>query len=171
MQRSPIGFSLRLFFALLAIGLPGIAAAQDMPPVLAPLAPPPAALPSPPPSPVATAIIPVAVAPPAPAKKPRVVAAAHPAPAHHRIKTAALNKRLAVAHQHVVTHHVALRRAEPRYSTVAEAVPEPSIPFGTAVPPPGYYGPGPRERLVYGGPPPGVYGGWGGYRGRNPYYP
>jgi len=177
MQRSPIGFPLRLLFALLAIGLPGIAAAQDMPPVLAPLTTPPAASPSPLPAPVATAVIPpaqVVVAPPVLAKKPRIVAAAHPAPAHHRVKTAALNKRLVVAHEHATEHaaihRVALRRSEPRFPTVA-AAPEPGIPYGTAVPPPGYYAPGPRERLVYGGPPPGIYGGWGGYRGRSPYYP
>ncbi len=174
MQRSPIGFPLRLLFALLAIGLPGVAAAQDMPPVLAPLATPPAASPSPPPAPVATAVIPparVVVASPVTAKKPRIVAAVHPAPTHHRVKIAALNKRLAVAHEHAAIHHVALRRSEPRFPRMAAAVPEPGIPYGTVVPPPGYYAPGPRERLVYGGPPPGIYGGWGGYRGRSPYYP
>jgi hypothetical protein len=67
--------------------------------------------------------------------------------------------------------HVALRRSEPRSRVVVGVPPEPTIPLGTAVPPPGYFGPPPRERLVYGGPPPGLYGGWGGYRGRYPYYP
>jgi hypothetical protein len=85
-----------------------------------------------------------------------------------------LNKRLVVAHEHAAEHaaihHVALRRSEPRFPTGAVA-PEPGMPYGTVVPPPGYYPPGPRERLVYGGPPPGIYGGWGGYRGRSPYYP
>ncbi len=71
-------------------------------------------------------------------------------------------KRLAAARAHpTVTHRVAVRE------------PEPSFPPGAAVPPPPpYYGPGPYQRLVYGGPPPGIYGGWGGgYRGRYPYYP
>jgi hypothetical protein len=54
---------------------------------------------------------------------------------------------------------------------VAARMLEPSLPPGMPVPPPGYYGPGPYQRLVYGGPPPSLYGGWGGYRGRPPFYP
>jgi len=158
MQRSPIGFSSIIFFAILAIPLSGIAAAQDMPPILAPPAPAPAvsSLPAPS-SPAATAIIP----PAAPAKKAQVATAVRPA--RHPVKSAAVKKRLAAAHTQAhaqtVTHHVAFRQ------------PEPSLPAGMVVPPPGYYAPAPRERLVYGGPPPGLYGGWGGYRGRYPYYP
>jgi hypothetical protein len=66
--------------------------------------------------------------------------------------------------------HLALRRPDANYPRVA-TVPEPNLPPGTVVPPPGYYEPGFREHLVYGGPPPSPYGGWGGYRGRYPYYP
>jgi hypothetical protein len=87
-----------------------------------------------------------------------------PVALHHNAQFTALVKHLAAAHSHVVTHHI-----------VAARVIEPGLPPGTPVPPPGYfgpgYGPGPYQRLVYGGPPPGVYGGWGGYRGRWSYYP
>ena len=137
--------------------------AQDMPPILAPLAPPVAAPAPMPASPSAQAIIPpvAVVAPLKPSVKPHVASAAHPATAHHRAKFAALMKRLTAARAQAATHRVALRQSEP-------SLPPP----GTIVPPPGYYASGPRERLVYGGPPPGVYGGWGGYRGRYPsYYP
>jgi hypothetical protein len=190
MRRSRHGFSLPLLFALLALGAPGIAAAQDMPPILAPLAQPPEASPKPTPAPItpsAEATIPPAVpaAPPVPAKKEHAAAVTHPTTVHHAAKPAAvktrfaaLMKRLAAAHAHSAPQHVALRQPEPSWAQAA-VVPEPGFPPpGTVMPPPGYsgyygpgYSPGPRERLVYGGPPPGVYGGWVGYRGRYPYYP
>jgi hypothetical protein len=179
MQRSRAGFSLALFFASLAIWLPGVAAAQDMPPVLAPSPPSPVAAPNPTPSPAprVTATVPRAAAAiaPLPPKKPAVVAATHPAPVHRTIKTASLTRRPPAGRDrladrgHTAVQHVALRRSEPRSRFVVGAPPEPTIPLGTVVPPPGYFGPPLRERLVYGGPPPGIYGGWGGYRGRYPY--
>ena len=162
-----------LLLAFLSISLSRIAAAQDMPPILAPLAPAPTASPSPAPaSPSAEAaiapapreqavIVPLkAVVPPAHAvASAHVAAAPHSASGHHTDKFAALMKRLSAAHAHpATTHHVAMRQAEA------------GLPRGTAVPPPGFYGPSPYERLVYGGPPPNLYGGWG-YRGRYPYYP
>jgi hypothetical protein len=171
MQGSLAGFSCRLLFAFQAIIVSaGVAVAQDMPPVLAPLTVPAASNPAPV-SPSAQAAIPPAaqaVIPPAapavPATKPIHTAANHhakDAKPHHPAKFAALAKRLA-AHSHPVTHHVA----------AAHVAAAPALPPGAQVPPPGYYGPAPYQRLVYGGPPPGMYGGWGGgYRGRHPYYP
>jgi hypothetical protein len=183
MRRLRHGFSLPLLFALLAIGAPGIAAAQDMPPILAPLAQPPEVSPKPTPAPIAPsaeATIPPAMpaVPSGPAKKEHAAAVTRPTTAHHAAKPAvvktrfaALVKRLAANHPHPVPQHVAVRQPEPSWAQAA-VVPEPGFPPpGMAGPPPGYYGPGPRERLVYGGPPLGVYGGWGGYRGRYPYYP
>lgn len=162
MQESRSGFSCRLLFASLAIiALTGVAEAQDMPPILAPLAPE-AMAPSPPlASPSAEAVIshPAIVHPAAPATKTHVVHADRPAKAHHAAKFAALIKRLA-ARPRPTIHHVALKQPEP-----------PPLPPGTVVPDPSYYPPGSYERLVYGVPPRGLYGGWGGYRGRYPYYP
>jgi hypothetical protein len=162
MRGSRSGFALALLFAFLVIGVPGIAAAQDMPPILAPLAAAPTLAPKPEPaSPSAEAVIAPAAQTPMvkPVEKPHVAATAHPPVAHHNAKFAALVKHLTTAHPRAVTHHVAVR------------MPEPGLPPGIPVPPPGYYEPGPYQRLVYGGPPPGLYGGWGGYRGRLPYYP
>jgi hypothetical protein len=177
MQGSPKSFSSALLFAVLGVTVvPGMAAAQDMPPILAPLATPAVSSNQTPPAsssptqtpPSAEASIPPALAarPAAPPKQEHVAAADHSTVTHHGAKSpaikskfAALTRRLTAAHAREVSHHVALRQFEP------------SFPQGTVMPPPGYYGPDARERLVYGGPPPGLYGGWGGYRGRYPYYP
>jgi hypothetical protein len=169
MQLSPTGLAFRLLFALLAIvTVPGIAAAQDMPPILAPLA---SAAETPvPASPSGQAVIPpIAVVPPvAPVSKKQLVAADHLTKSHRdaksaarqEVKFAALTRRLSTAHAHPAAHRVAVR------------VPEPALQPGMVVPAPGYYPPGgPYEHLVYGGAPRGLYGGWGGYRGRYPYYP
>jgi hypothetical protein len=161
MQGSCNSFSLKFSFAVLAIIVtPAIAAAQDMPPILAPPVAPVAAS-APPPMPVspsAEAVIPpAAVGSAAPIGKPHVAAAL---PTHHSAKPVATKKHLAAARAHAATHRVAL------------GAPERNFVPGTAVPPPGYYSPGPYQRLVYGGPPFGPYGGgWGGYRGRYRYYP
>ena len=174
MQGSRGGFALALLFAFLAIGAPSIAAAQDMPPILAPLATAPAtpaATPKPAPvAPSAEVAIPPAPAPVAKSvEKPRVAAAVHPPTTHQNSKFTALVKHLTTAHSHTERHHVA------ETHRVAARITEPSLPPGMPVPAPGYYGPGygpgPYQRLVYGGPPPGLYGGWGGYRGRWSYYP
>jgi hypothetical protein len=161
-------FSLSLLLAVSAIiWIPNSSRAQDMPPILAPIAPPtPAAQNAAPASPSAEAVIPpaVAAAPPASASKQRVALTDQPKVAQKAAKAAAMKhkfaalmKKLAPAHVHPVTHRVAIDE------------PPPGFPPGALVPPPGYYPPGPRERLVYGGPPRGPYGGWGGYR--YPYYP
>jgi hypothetical protein len=153
---------LGIFFALLAIAVvPELAAAQDMPPILAPPAPAVMATPVPA-SPSAEAVIPPAmVAPPAATVgKKHVAAADHRLRVRHEAKTAAVKKRLTAAHARTTTHHIVAFRA-----------PERTLPAGMVVPPPGYYAPGPYERLVYGGPPRGLYNGWAGYRGRYPYYP
>ena len=161
MQHLRAGFTLGLFFALLAIGIPRIAAAQDMPPILAPLALPPVVSSQPTatsPSAVATIVPAPVAAPVTPAKKTHVAAVVRPVTTHRHAKSESAKKRFAAAHALAATHRVALKQSAP------------SFPPGSIVPPPGYYGPGPRERLVYGGPPPGIYGGWGGYRGRYSYY-
>ncbi|HWB48315.1 MAG TPA: hypothetical protein VG651_04325 [Stellaceae bacterium] len=154
---------------IVALGFATAAAAQDMPPIpvpLVPAPPPPIAVPVSPvpvsPSAEATLPPPAAMVPVQPPERHRVVAAApHPAPAHHRTKFTALTKRSTASHHARPTgRHVAVRR------------PEPPLPPGMSVPPPGYYGPydpGPYRRLVYAGPPPGFYGGW--YRGPYPGYP
>jgi hypothetical protein len=172
MRGSRSGFALALLFAFLAIGATRIAAAQDMPPILAPLATAPATpavAPKPQPaSPSAEATIPPAPQAPIvkPIEKPHVAATTRPLVTHNNAKFAALVKHLTTTHQHApASHHVA------ETHRVATRVIEPSLPPGMPVPPPGYYGPGPYQRLVYGGPPPGLYGGWGGYRGRPPFYP
>jgi hypothetical protein len=185
MGKSPNSFLIRLLFTLSVIiaGLigPGFAIAQDMPPILAPPAQPsPPATTNPQPiTPSAEAAVPPAgpavVTPSAPARKPTIAASAvrptnrHAQLARHEAKSAADKKRLLASarHEHSPIRHVALRRPEPAYPQIA-SVPEPNFPPGTVVPPPGYYDPGYREHLVYGGPPPGPYG-WGGYRGRYPY--
>jgi hypothetical protein len=161
-------FALALLFALLAISAPGIVAAQDMPPILAPLATAPATpavVPKPgPASPSAEVAIPPAASAPAasPVEKPHVVALTHAPVAQQNTRFTSLVKHLTAAHARAESHRVAAR------------VVEPSLPPGMPVPPPSYYqpgyGPGPYQRLVYGGPPPGLYGGWG-YRGRWSYYP
>jgi len=176
MQRSRAGFSYPLLFALSAIiASPEIARAQDMPPIWTPLAPPPAAAAPPPVAatpasvpPSAAAVVSPAVTVPSalPTVKKQVAAAGRPAKPRHAAKAsarqeakfAALTKRLTAVHAHPATRHVAVR------------APEPTPPRGMIVPPPGYYyPPPPYEQLVYGGPPRGLYGGWGGYRGRYPY--
>jgi hypothetical protein len=178
MQGSRKGFASPLLFAFLTVGASGIAAAQDMPPILAPLAAAPAVAPKQAPiTPSAEAVIPPAVLAPAvkPVDTPHVVALAHPPTAHHNAKFSALVKHLTTAHSRLETHHAAAPHHIAETHRVAARVIEPSLPPGVPVPPPGYYepgyGPGPYQRLVYGGPPPGPYGGWGGYRGRLPYYP
>jgi hypothetical protein len=178
MRGSPSGFASALLFAVLVIGAPGIAAAQDMPPVLAPLAVAPTApavgsKPVAPAAPSAEAAIPPAA--PAPVDKPHVVALTHPPVAHQNTKFTALVKRLTTAHSRMETHHVAgTHHPVETHHIVAARMLEPSPPPGMPVPPPGYYepgyGPGPYQRLVYSGPPPSFYGGWG-YRGRPPFYP
>src|SRR5580704_4987475 len=113
MQFSPVGFSSRLLFALLAIvAVRSIAAAQDMPPILAPLAPSAAAT-SGPASPSGQAVIPpIAVVPPAaPVSKKQLIAADHLTKSHRDAKSAArqeakfaaLTKRLSAAHAHPAT--------------------------------------------------------------------
>jgi hypothetical protein len=181
MQGSRSGFALALLFAFLVVRAPGIAAAQDMPPILAPLAAAPTTptvAPKPAPiTPSAEAVIPPAASASVakPVDKPHVVAIAHPPVAHQNTKFTALVKHLTTAHSHVETHHAAAPHHIAETHRVAARVIEPSLPPGMPVPPPGYYepgySPGPYQRLVYGGPPPGLYGGWGGYRGRLPYYP
>jgi hypothetical protein len=169
MQGSRQGFPYRLFFALLAIILgSGAAAAQDMPPILAPLALPPTAAAPVPASPSAQAAVPpvtrapIAIPPATVASsavKPHATAD-HSAKPHHIAKATVAKKHLAAVYSRAASHRVAV------------SAPAPQLPPGMAVPPPGYYdGPGPYQRLVYGGPPPGMYGGWGGYRGRSPYAP
>ena len=161
MQGSRKGFPLPLLFAALAIiAVPGVALAQDMPPILAPPTVPEVPAKLAPVSPSAEAVIP----PAAPVKQEHIAAVDHPTPAHHAAKSATVKKRLAAVHARRTAHHVAVNH-------VAIREPEPSMPPGSIVPPPGYYGPGPYEHLVYGGPPRGLYGGWGGYRGRYSYYP
>jgi translation initiation factor IF-2 len=164
MQKSRSGFAWGLLFAVFTIVVSAAAAAQDMPPILAPLTPAPMAAPVPPPaSPSAEATISPspAAAPAKPAEQPHIAAAApHAAPTHHRAKFAALPKRAATSHH---------PRGNDR--RMAARRPAPALPPGMMVPPPGYYGPGPYRHLVYAGPPPGFYGGWGGYRGPYPDYP
>jgi hypothetical protein len=159
---------------LAIISVSGAAAAQDMPPILAPLTPPAKAAPDPAPAaPSAEAVIPptAPVAPPVarpavPPKPQHAAAAAHPTPAHRNAKPAVVKSKFAALMKqlgspprgHRTVHRVASRK------------PEPSLPPGMVVPPPGDYAPPPYQRLVYGGPP-GAYGGWGGYRGRYPNYP
>src|SRR5258708_725345 len=107
MQQLRAGFSLGLLFALVAIGSSGIARAQDMPPILAPLAPaaavaasPPSTAPSAqaaiPPAPSGKVTIPPAIVPPhvTPAAKAPVAAVDRTAAAQYRAKSAAEKKRL-----------------------------------------------------------------------------
>jgi len=172
MQGFAAGFIAAVLFAFTVIGA-DTAVAQDMPPILAPpaVAAPPKPAPA---SPSAEAIIAPAAPTPAPAappaappaiKKPQVAATStHPTQTHRHAKFTALMKRLTAARnraQHEAqTRHASLHRTEPSYP------PGPMPP-----PPPGYYPPGFRQHLVYGGPPPGFYG-WGGYRDRYLYdYP
>jgi hypothetical protein len=163
MEGARTGFICGLLIAVSTIVLCGTAAAQDMPPILAPLAPAPVVAPAPPPvSPSAEAVLPpapVAVSV-KPTEKPRTAAVPHAPAAHHHAKVASVKKRFTAPH-HVasVDHRVVMRP------------PGPALPPGMPVPPPGYYGPGPYRHLVYAGPPPGYYGGWAGYRGPYPDYP
>jgi hypothetical protein len=177
MRGSRGGFALALLFAFLVIGAPDIVAAQDMPPVLAPLA----ASPTPPtaaPQPTAVAPSAEAAIPPAapasiatPAEKPHITAAGHSPIAHHNAKFVALVRHLTTAHPHTAAHHIVVKETE---RSLPPRMP-PGMPPGMPVPPPGYYGPGygpgPYQRLVYAGPPPNLYEGWAGYRGRPPFYP
>jgi hypothetical protein len=174
MQASRNGFLWPLFFAyLVIIAVPATALAQDMPPILAPPAQPPAPVaPAPAVSPSAEVAIPPAVppTPAAPIKPEHTASVDHPAATHHNAKTAsikskfaALTRRLtAAAHAHRTVTHVAVREPQP----------QPVFPPGPPLPPPGYfppgpYQPGPYQQLVYGGPPRPIYGGWARYR----YYP
>src|SRR5215469_2105689 len=169
MEETRNGFICRVLIAAFSVALCGTAAAQDMPPILVPLAPAPAVAPTPPPpapiSPSAEAVVPPApiVAPIKPAERPQIAAVQHSPAARHHAKVALAKKRPA-APRHVVA-------VEHRF---AARSPQPSLPAGMPVPPPGYYdpgyGPGPYRHLVYAGPPPGFYGGWG-YRGPYPDYP
>ena len=174
MRGSRASFSSTLLFALLAITvLPRLAGAQDMPPILAPLAAPHAAVSAPPvQTPIAEATIPPAVVAPNPAPPPvpvrKQAAAVHAAKPHHDAKAVArhgakfatLMKRFAKPHPRRGSRAVAARAPE------ADRL----LPPGAVAPPPAYYPPPPYQRLVYGGPS-GPYGGWGGFRGGYPYYP
>jgi hypothetical protein len=155
MEGTRNGFICGVLIAAFIVTLCGTAAAQDMPPILAPLAPAPVVAPAPPSVPVSPSA--EAVLPPA-AEKAQVAAVPHALAAHHHAKVA-LAKKQPLPH-HIVSgeHRVAVRP------------PEPALPTGMPMPPPGYYGPGPYRHLVYAGPPPGFYGGWG-YRGPYPDYP
>jgi hypothetical protein len=165
MEGTRNGFIYGLLIAPFVVLLCGTATAQDMPPILVPLAPAPVVAPNPPPAPVsptAEAVLPPApiAAPVKPVEKPQIAAVPHAPAVHHHVRVASVKKRLA-APRHIV--HVEHR--------VAARAPEPALPPGMPVPPPGYYGPGPYRHLVYAGPPPpGFYGGWG-YRGPYPDYP
>jgi hypothetical protein len=171
MQWSRKSFLLSLFFAFsVIIVIPAVAVAQDMPPILAPLAPPAAPATPAPASPSAEAVIPPAtVAPPAEPAKKEHVATANRLGASHRATKPTLAKKFAALTKRLTTHGAAHEHGTAYHVAVNEPVsgPPPGAPF----PPPGYYPPGPYEHLVYGGPPIGPYGGWGGYRGRYPYYP
>src|SRR5260370_39112760 len=97
MRRSRIGLTSALLFTLLATGVPRIASAQDMPPILAPLTPPPLVFVSPRPAPLAPsaeAVIPPAVGmpTPSPAAQPPRPTGHHPAPRHHP-NTAPMEKK------------------------------------------------------------------------------
>jgi len=168
MRCSRVSVIWSVFFALLVIGLPQLASAQDMPPILAPPAPTPQATPAPV-SPSAQAVIPPrATAPTATTTKPQqqAVAVPHRAAANHRVASLAEKKRFTALLRRLAAAH---RENPPR---VLVHVPGPNLPPGAVVPPPSYYPPGPYQRLVYGGPyGGGPYSGWGGYRRPYPYYP
>jgi hypothetical protein len=178
MQGSRQSFFLTLCFALLAIiAAPAIVAAQDMPPILAPPtaeATPAKQAPVPPSAEISAlpAVRAPAAAAPAQARAAALAHARAAAPAHLRrlasaadraalkhqsAKLATITKRLAAARTRIAALHAALRH------------PDPPLSPGTVVAPPGYFAPGPYERLVYGGSPRAPYGGWGRYGGR--YYP
>lgn len=172
MPRSRVGFSLPILIALLAIGVARSAAAQDMPAIFgspdlpaATVAKPAPANPAPVPPSAQATIAPLPTVPAPPARKPQIVAVKRPMVAPHRHVAAAAEKRkfaelmrkLAPPPRHETVHRVVVR--EVRHE----------LPPGTRVaPPPGYYGPGPYARLVWGGPR-GPYG-WGGYPRPYPYY-
>jgi hypothetical protein len=167
MRRSQTGFIVSMFFAFLAILVPRLAAAQDMPPILAPLDPPttPAPAASSAAAPSAEAVIPPAAV--APAKRPQVAAVRPPESPSHHVATAAENKKFAALLKRLAqAHHEAAHRETVRRVVVVHET-RPDLPPGTVVPAPGYYPPGPYyQRLVYAGP----YRGWGGFRGPYPYY-
>lgn len=165
---APGGFAFKLLFASLVVGALGAAAAKGVAPIAAAfVGPPPAAEPKLTPviTPTAEAAIPPAVASPKAANKPVTipdkpvtvadkpvtVGAAARRPARHAARFSSLMKRLTTTRTHAVKTPVA---APPR----------------TPMPPPGFAETGPYQRLVYGGPPPGPFGGWG-YRDRYFYYP
>lgn len=156
-------FVFGLLIAVFVFAFGDRVAAQDMPPILAPLVPAPVVAPVPAPIPVppsAEAVLPPApvIVPIKPVEKPQIAAVRH-APAVHRHARVTLIKKRSAAPHHVASVD---RR-------VAARPPAPVLSPGMPVPPPGYYGPGPYRHLVYAGPPPGFYGGWGGYRGPYPY--
>jgi hypothetical protein len=169
MFRSRAGVILSVFFALLVMGMPRLASAQDMPPIFAPRAPVPAPqTPQATAAPAAQAVIPPRATASAatPTRPPQqAVAAPHPAAASHRVATAAEKRKFAaLLHQLAASHRAAAHHENA--SRVLVHVPGQDLPPG-AMPPPSYYPPGPYQRLVYGGP----YSGWGGYRRPFPYYP
>lgn len=179
MWRVQSSFITSMLFAFLAIAVPRLTLAQDMPPILAPpvlpKAAPTPAMPSAT-SPSAQAAIPPAVAPTM--KRPPVVIAKRTAAAtnHHlstaaeKKKFAALLKRLSPGEKKAVyretVRHVAAHETVRRVAVHETVTPPSMLPPGTVIAPPGYYGPGPYQRLVYAGP----YGGWGGFRRPYPYY-
>ena len=161
MPELPNGFALKMLFASLVMSAFGIAGAKAVMQVVQPSAPPVAEVPQAAPTPpVAEAIIPPTVVS-KPAEKPVVAAAVHRTPAHHGAKFSALVRHLTTRHTSEKARHVAAAKA-----------PVPALPPGMQAPP-GYYGPAPDpyQRMVYAGPPPGVYGGAWGYGGRYPYFP
>lgn len=172
MQGLPGGLAGAILFAYSVIGGAELAAAQDMPAILAPPAAPLVAPKPDPAAPMAEAAVPpaspptaaIVAPPPRPLKKPQVAAATgHQPTAHHRAKFAVLMKRLTAARGRAA-HEAARRR-------VALRQVEPNFPPSPMPPPPGYYPPSFRQHLVYGGPPPGFYP-FGAYRERYPYdYP
>lgn len=160
---APGGFAFKLLFASLVVGALGVAAAKGVAPIAASfVGTPPAAEPKLAPviTPTAEAAIPPAVAAPQPkaadkpvtiADKSATISAAARHPARHAARFSSLMKRLATARAHTAKTPVA-------------------VPPRTPMPPPGFAETGPYQRLVYGGPPPGPFGGWG-YRDRYFYYP
>lgn len=168
MQRAHSGFIVSMLFAFSEILAPRLVAAQDMPPILAPVDPPAPAAPvassAAPPS--AEAVIPRPVA--TPAKKPQVATAGHAEPSSHHAATAAEGKKFAALLKRLAQPHreVAHRETVRRVVVVHET--RPDLPPGTVVPGPSYYPPGSDyQRLVYAGP----YRGWGGgFRGPYSYY-
>ena len=161
MQGSLSSFASALLIAILAIMGPHAAEGQDMPPILAPLAPPtpPAATATPAPvAPSGEAVIP-SVTPPAK----HIASTDHPATARRNAKSASIKNKFAALTRRLT----AAGHARRKVSHVVARAPQPAFPPGAPVPPPGYFPPSPYRQLVYGGPPVPIYGGWNRY----PYYP